>query len=369
MTKKALLAAMATELPDGDVPTEIRLLPAGTFRTRPHDGRGPWSVKDADAIVSATKALKLDLPIDYDHQTQRSADNGKPAPAAGWIKDVFARDGEIWARVEWTKPGLKRLKRREYRYVSAVFFHDKAGVVTRIHGAALTNDPALYMEAIVSASTEMEDQLDPKELRKALGLPETATDAEVLAAASAALGAVKALKDMAKELGLPDGADAPTIATAVTAAGQAMGTVATAAGLAETASAEDVAKAVKTAIAGEQRSEADIEARAVAKVEARAELGALVKEKFLTPAQRKDFDALLAKEPVETAKAVSTLTELLTSGDAKFAGLSRSLVSEGRPDPDAELTPEELQVCAAMNISPDKYKETRKRMIDQGGDV
>ena len=126
------------------------LMPAGQLKAR--DGRR-WRLTDADAVIRATRtaAGSLDLAIDFEHQTQNAKQNGQPAPAAGWIRELQARAGALWARVEWTARAAAMLKAREYRYLSPAFFHTPSGVVERIEGAGWTNYPALDMPALASS--------------------------------------------------------------------------------------------------------------------------------------------------------------------------------------------------------------------------
>ena len=190
MDPKHPRAAAAVALPAAaQPPREILLLPAGEIPTRPHDGRPPWHNPDAGAVVAATRELTLDLAIDYDHQSDRSAANGQPAPAAGWIRRVFERDGAVWGEVEWTERAAAMIRAREYRFVSPVFRYETATrVVRRITGAALTNDPAMFMRAIASTQPRTETDMDLDKLRTALGLADEAGEAEILEAAAAAGG-------------------------------------------------------------------------------------------------------------------------------------------------------------------------------------
>ena len=89
------------------------VMPGGQLDAR--DGRR-WRLADAGAVVDATRAAAGDteLAIDFEHQTQHSKQNGQPAPAAGWIRELQARAGTLWARVEWTARALAMLKAREY---------------------------------------------------------------------------------------------------------------------------------------------------------------------------------------------------------------------------------------------------------------
>ena len=80
------LAIAGTKLTEGAVPPQwIELIPAGDFKGR--DGRGPFRMSNAQEVIAATRALRMDagLPIDYDHATDFGAPEGRPAPAAGWI--------------------------------------------------------------------------------------------------------------------------------------------------------------------------------------------------------------------------------------------------------------------------------------------
>jgi hypothetical protein len=109
-------------------PLWIELLPAGVFYGR--DGRGPFRLDDPHAVIESTRALQMSagLPIDYDHATDFGAPEGRPAPAAGWIRELRVRAGALWGRVEWTARAADSIVAREYRYVSPVFqFDPKTG--------------------------------------------------------------------------------------------------------------------------------------------------------------------------------------------------------------------------------------------------
>ena len=178
---------------DASAPDWIELLPAGVFYGR--DGRGPFRLDDPDAVIESTHALQLNagLPIDYDHATDFGAPEGRPAPAAGWIRELQVRAGSLWGRVEWTARAADSIVAREYRYVSPVFQFDPAtGCVTRLLRAGLTNNPNLHLTAIAAAETvaaaanakdeKMElPSKDLQELRELLGLDGDASGADVIA--------------------------------------------------------------------------------------------------------------------------------------------------------------------------------------------
>jgi phage I-like protein len=171
-------------------PEWIELLPAGVFYGR--DGRGPFRLDDPAAVISSTTALQMNagIPIDYDHATDFGAPEGRPAPAAGWIRELEVRGGAVWGRVEWTARAQSSIVAREYRYVSPVFqFDPKDGVVTRLLRAGLTNNPNLHLTAIAASRTAAahnetrDEQMEfpTQELRELLNLDGDATVADVLA--------------------------------------------------------------------------------------------------------------------------------------------------------------------------------------------
>jgi len=128
----------------------VHLLPMGQFSAS--DGRGPWLVDNAEQVITNTleRAGSRKIPIDYDHQIDRSAQNGQPAIAAGWITQLQERDDGIWGLAEWTDKASAHLAAKEYRYLSPVIHYDASGKVTRISRAALVNNPALELTALAS---------------------------------------------------------------------------------------------------------------------------------------------------------------------------------------------------------------------------
>lgn len=172
-------AAHSTELSlsDGKAPEWIHVLPTGTFTGR--DGRGPYTLDDPERVIAATMSFygNADLPMDYDHQIELATQNGQPAPASGWVKGFEARTDGLWARVEWTEKAASHITAREYRYVSPVFYFDKAGRIGRLESVALTNRPNLELKALATITT-LEVRMDLNSLASVLGVsPESATPA------------------------------------------------------------------------------------------------------------------------------------------------------------------------------------------------
>lgn len=167
-------ASCAMELPSGAAPEWVHLLPKGNFAGR--DGRA-WKLSNPKGVVAAFAANAMDLPIDYEHQTDNAEKNGQPAPAAGWIKALDVRSDGLWGRVEWTAKAREMLAEREYRFLSPVFlFNYKTGEVMSLQGAGLTNRPNLLLTALARQETPNMDDALKAQLMEILGLSADAGD-------------------------------------------------------------------------------------------------------------------------------------------------------------------------------------------------
>jgi phage I-like protein len=205
------VAALSVDLTVGGAtpPKEFRLLPYGRFKAADGSGRpaglpGGWYLDKsmALAIAAAFNARADARVIDYEHQTLLAEKNGKPAPAAGWIGGLEARDDGLYAvEVEWTAAAAEMIAAKQYRYISPVFPYDKRnGNVMAVEYAALTNyagldgltDLAVMTALAAKFFPDQPTQEEPmKELLKALGLSEAATEAEALAALNAKTASIQ----------------------------------------------------------------------------------------------------------------------------------------------------------------------------------
>ena len=192
-TQVAIAAAQAALDAEGKVRTRVQLLPFGDpFFGR--DGRGPYRLADAahaQQVIETTAAIQrgTELFIDYDHQSVLAVPKGGTAKAAGWIKQLHVEADGIYGDVEWTAAATAALEAGEYRYISPFFRHLKDGRVTRLVNAGLTNSPNLDLAAIASADMDADEADDDegvtnsmKSIASALGLAEDASEEEVLAA-------------------------------------------------------------------------------------------------------------------------------------------------------------------------------------------
>ncbi|MGP8438262.1 phage protease [Paraburkholderia fungorum] len=236
----APIAALAYEIElevgdDGavNVPSRILVLPDGEFTGvdgRPkgltfEDENGEqqpvrctaWRLdaRIAAQIIAVFREHNLDLVIDYDHQTLRAEENGRPAPAAGWITALEYEAGRgLWAAVNWTGAGSESVASREYRYLSPVFpFDPDTGAPLWLHSVALTNTPnlnqlgeiAAMASRLLSLNSSQHHQsgdpsMDLKTLLVALNLPLETTEGTALTALSAQSGKIRSLETECSEL-------------------------------------------------------------------------------------------------------------------------------------------------------------------------
>lgn len=313
---------------------EIQLTPAGVFRAR--DGRPAnlpgWKIDAAIAAKLIEHAATRATPyvIDYEHQTLATADNGKPAPAAGWYKTLEWRDGiGLFATdVQWTDAAKAMIDAGEYKFISPVFSFDRAtGAVLKLQMAALTNTPALDgMDAVAALATEFfsrsqepthQEDHPMKAIALLLGLKEDASEADITAAVTA-LKATVATQDSAIAA-LKQQAPDPAKYVPIEAVTQLQSEVAALTTRLNDGELEDVVQAALKA--GKLLPAMEAWAR---------ELG------------KKDLAAL--KAYVEKVAAV--LNGNQTGGKGP----------EGRTDGD--LTETDLSVCKLMGVSVDDYKKT-----------
>lgn len=204
-------AALSVDLSGKEAPAEFRLLPAGKFRS--HDGRptdcAEWVMSDEDGrrLVAEANARRSDYVIDYEHSTLHAKEKGEKAIASGWYKNLEWRpgDGLYTTDAKWTAAASAHIAADEYRYLSPLFTYDKkTGRVLKLICAALTNDPGFdgLTDLAALSATEFFNQEESmnellKKLLAALGLSETASEEETLAAVEALKSAKKAVEGQA----------------------------------------------------------------------------------------------------------------------------------------------------------------------------
>lgn len=182
---KNLHALSAIEIPGDTLPTEFRIFAFGENAST--KGTFLFDEASAQSVMARYAERGIELHFDYEHDLVHPAPG--PKPAAGWFVPEVRADGLYAANIRWTPQATKFLTEKEYRYFSPLFRADDSGRVIELWNVALTNDPALLGAAqIVAASdhsTPAESQAEEpimKNLLKALGVAETATETDAITA-------------------------------------------------------------------------------------------------------------------------------------------------------------------------------------------
>ena len=293
------------------VPEVIRVLPKGHVSST----KGDFEVDDRDiaGIIQQFKARRLDLVIDYEHQTLSDVQ----APAAGWIKDLYPGEDALMAR---TKKGREYIANKEYRYLSPVVLVKKADQHAAVfHSAALTNTPAITgMFAIINSDAlsieeEEEPRMELSALIELLGLEEGAAEEDVLKR-------IKELTQQAAEEGQggQEGKEGPAKEGTQLVANK---TVLDLLGLPEDARTEDVTARIMAFKAGDsvlQRRVAELEKQAASQ-KAEELVGLAMKDGKLSPAQKEWAVAYALSDPKGFAKFVEKAPVVVPMGKTAFA--------------------------------------------------
>ncbi|MFT8515610.1 MAG: phage protease [Acetobacter persici] len=205
---------------DNTPPEWIHLTPAGTFGGK--DGRGPFTLKDPQAVIQRSMHMVGGkMVVDENHATHVAGPKGESTPAVGWVVELHARKDGIWGRVEWTRRGAELMSDHAYRGISPAIGSRPDGTVEWIEAVSLTNRPNFGVTTLHSQNHDnQETRMDLAQLRRTLGLSETATEDDINAAIARGKAAVTLHASVAKAVGL----DANVSDAALLAAVQAKGT-------------------------------------------------------------------------------------------------------------------------------------------------
>ncbi len=363
---------------NGAAPDWVQLTPVskGTFAAR--DGRS-FTIDDAAALIAASP---LPIGIDYDHATDLAAKDGGRAPAAGWIEQLAAHgpgnEPGIWGRVSWTPNGAKSIADKEYRGISPAMFSDKEGVVKQIFRAGLTNDPALYIKSLFAlmqrsdsaflSTQEMVQAMTREQLCDMLGVPHNTTQSDLKTKAKG----FGDRKRLASAIGLPETATDDDVVNAVDRVGVQSSTlnscvarILDAAGLAgatldETTTVALCAKlktqpaasgnenALQKQVDELQLQIASMNARTAAR-DAETEAAAAIAAGKLTPAQKSWAIGYCTRDPKGFQSFVASAPRIVAAG---------SSVAQIET-PAGELTQFEKDLCAQLGVKEESYKRER----------
>lgn len=316
-------------LASGGAPEWIRLLPMGEVVLG--DDRDPFSVTDKSilSIIATWEKRGNDLVIDYEHQTV----TGSEAPAAGWVKELSARDDGLWARVEWTERAQRYIETKEYRYFSPVVVLNEKRQPTELLHAALTNFPAitnltpLTAKDTATGGNENKEIENMEKLKKWFGLEDSAGEDEIIALVD------DRQKKLTQALGLPLEAAVNEMMGAILALKQSRDSL---------ASLQEEVAALKSEMAAKQ---------AMDMVES------AIKEGKVIPGQR-DWALEYARSDRKGFEAfVTAAPKVVPLGKYQYADDTKD---EGR------LAPDEVAMCKALGVSEENFMASKKQLAEGG---
>jgi phage I-like protein len=319
-----------------DLPEWVRILPLGTVELV--DRREPLEV-DAASLNMVAKAFRhrgVDVVVDYEHQSLQ----GGRAPAAGWIKEIQAREDGLWGRVEWTDQAQEYLRRREYRYFSPVL---KLDPETRrpqaLMQVALTNVPAIKgLDPLVaryggasrvkvkglSLDDGSEEGLMQEKLKVLVGLEAQAPEEALWSKA------LQVLRDLGTALGLGEEASGSQLKGAA---------IALKAEVNRMQEIQTELAALKARVAQEDAVRAVEEALRAGKV---------------SPAQKEWALEYFRQDPEGFKTFAARAPQAVPLGQLPGPGDDRGL--QGR------LDPEEVAICRALNLAPEDYLKAKAQV-------
>ncbi|MFZ4395580.1 MAG: phage protease [Kiritimatiellia bacterium] len=143
---------------------------------------------DRQAFDALVAGFVPEVLVDTEHNSETSGDTC----ASAWVQElrVDNTDG-LMARLKLTDVGAADLQHRRRRFLSPAWTLDASGRPDKLLSVAMTNKPNIRMRPVLNTESpaatagqpqERNPAMDLKTIALALGLPETATAEEVLAA-------------------------------------------------------------------------------------------------------------------------------------------------------------------------------------------
>lgn len=310
--------ALDEELP-GDT-SEIEILRTGSWN-HPEYGKFKVSETDLDGFIESFEGnvRGVDLAIDQAHKPDEGA--------AGWFRKLYKKATEtgtsLWAKIEWTPLGKELIEHKIFRYISPEFTFkykdDETGQTTKnvLYGAALTNRPFIKGMAPVMLSEDQAVELTAEEIAVLSGrfwLAEPGEeDPEPHPGTTKGVDGEVKLEELRKALGLAETADETAIGAALTtlkaqaAQGQGLAEIAKALKLGEKAGQTEVLQVindltVKANEAKEKVSGKESEVRALQEENTKLSTRVTTLEDKLRLAEWKEISGKLLSEGRMTAK-------------------------------------------------------------------
>jgi phage I-like protein len=320
-------------------PEWIRILPRGKVELV--DYRDPFEVDEAALaeMVAEFRSRGVDLVIDYEHQSLQ----GDRAPAAGWIKELEARDDGLWGRVEWTAQAREYLRQKEYRYFSPVLrLAPESRRPTRLMQVGLTNVPAIKGLKPLVARRQVE--------------PGSAGAGQAQALDLGAGGGAQAMERLKRFLGLDPKADLEAVQDKALELYQELFAALDLPGEACAGEFRGALQALKAGAdqALQMREELEILKSRLAEQAAAQVVEEALKAGKVTPAQRDWACEYFRRDPEGFKTYLAKAPKILP------AGTPLRLIGEALPE-DGGLAPEELALCHSLNLTPEAYLKAKAR--------
>ena len=187
-------------LGDGLLEAWCQLSPVGVFMGN-LDGKPVKQVCDMEAFGRVIAAFAPEVLVDFEHR----AENTDDTTAAGWAQELRAsEENGLEARIRFTDLGTDAVRNRRLRFLSPVWPLGADGRPEALKSVALTNTPNFNLRPVLNKATAGADiktkGVRMTKLAKLFGLPETATEDEILAAAEAKAQEQAALAKRVAEL-------------------------------------------------------------------------------------------------------------------------------------------------------------------------
>jgi hypothetical protein len=338
-----LVAIAATSaLVAREAPREIQLWNAGA---NPTDyGVHVWNERSRKEVMSRYAERGNPILLDVEHNGANV--EGEPAVTAGYAR-LELRAGAPWLVFEWSDFGREQIATGQRRFLSPEYDVDKdTGEILALYRVSLVADPGTHRARMLAASANRKDS--PMDL------------AVILAALRAALAAEdpavckESISNLLAELSKESGGDTPTEPAMTETDDPPKGGPPS--GMQMSADENEDDKEKKAASAPKPAPKSNTIKVTVAADDAVRVIQNATRDHLIEIHGDKLVPSIrrwASSQPLEVVKG------LLDATPAKETTKTRASATRGASTGAIELTDRERAMCAAKNIDPAKYAETR----------
>ena len=205
------------ELPENELKAWCHLAPFGEFKRIQHN-QEITQLCDQQAFETLIANFTDEALVDFEHKSEDSWDT----TAAGWAQQLRIGADGLEALIDYTDIGAQAIRNRRHRFLSPVWNLDPNGRPATLLSIGLTNKPYFTLRPILNSTGSLHGRppisyprnsvsgatnnperihhMDTTQIALALGLPETASADDILAAIKATQAATTTLENRVKEL-------------------------------------------------------------------------------------------------------------------------------------------------------------------------